>query len=94
MIEVNQKIEEQLEKMKNPAEKDMAKKLWSSIESKVNDGRLLPSEKAVIFASSIVFMSDYKSAFPEKTANEIFLLIEANQNKLIHQHIQDKSYLT
>jgi len=92
--EVDAIIQQEIEKIQNPAEKDMAQKLWFSIESKVNDGRLLASEKAIIFVHSLAFMSDYKMAFPQKTADEVFLLIEANQNKLIHQHVQDKSYLT
>ena len=94
MTDVDAEIENMLESVKNPAEKEVLGKLRASMKSKVNDGRLLPSEKAVIFAHSMAFVSDYKLAFKDKTASEVFLLVEANQNKLIHQHVQDKSYLT
>lgn len=92
--EVDSKVENMLENVKNPAEKEVLSKLRASMKSKVNDGRLLPSEKAVIFAHTIAFVWDYKLAFKDKTASDVLLLVEANQNKLMHQHVQDKSYLT
>ena len=77
-------------------ERDILNSLKESLENNISnsDNRLLDSEKAVIFVNSVSYMLDYKAAFPNASAEQIHEILDRNQNKLIHQHIQDKRYLT
>jgi hypothetical protein len=94
---VNEKVQSEINKIKNPVEKQIANKLRTSLNNNIaneTDGRLLPSERAVIFSDGIAYMSDYRVAYKDKTPSDVLKLVDTNQNKIIHQHIQDKNYLT
>ncbi len=91
---VSTTIEKTIADLSNPAERELATELRKGLENNVTDTRLSPAEKAVIFSNSMSHMCDYRQAFPEKSSNDVYLLLEANQNKIMHQHVVDKSNLT
>ncbi|MEI7563423.1 MAG: hypothetical protein WCJ39_07460 [bacterium] len=70
----------------------MLQELWQSLNVDVDNNNVLPEKKAIALLYSAKYLSDYmNSSFAEgKSPTDIYLLMEANQNKLIHQHVQDK----
>ena len=58
----------------------------------VDDHNVLPEKKAIALLYSAKYLADYMhSSFAEgKSPTEIYLLMEGNQNKIVHQHVQDK----
>ena len=76
-------------------EKAIASKLRESLSSKTFwDGRVLAIDKLIIFSNNLSYMSDYMAAYPDASPQKVYKLLDVNQNKLLHQTIQDKSYLT
>lgn len=78
------------------SEKQILLNLKKSLQENVglDDTRLSEEDRAVIFLNWVSYMLDYTEAYPEKTWAELYEILDINQNKLIHQHIQDKHFLT
>ena len=94
--EADKAITDFIQTVKEPAQQAMLQELWQSLKVDIDDNTVLPEKKAIALLYNAKYLSDYmNSSFAEgKSPTDVYLLMEANQNKLIHQHVQDKWYLT
>ena len=91
-LEADKTIVDFIQTVKEPAQQAILQELWQSLKLDIDNGNVLPEKKAIALLYSAKYLSEYmNSSFAEgKSPTEIYLLMEANQNKLIHQHVQDK----
>lgn len=78
------------------AERDILTNLEKSLKENfdIGDKRLSEADRSVIFSNSVSYMLDYMEAHPNKPLTELYEILDINQNKLVHQHVQDKHFLT
>lgn len=92
-----QNIKEEINKITDNDEKKIAEELWDSINTKLeweNDLRVSMEDRAYLFAQSMIFMWEYRTAFPDKSPQTVFEVLNSNQNKILHQHLSDLNTIT
>lgn len=77
----------------NTTEAKIATELRESAK-KHSKWKISPEDQAYLFAMSMKQMADYKTAYPDRSAEQVFRLLNSNQNKLLHQHLWDLNTIT
>ncbi|MDR0607160.1 MAG: hypothetical protein LBG52_02135 [Candidatus Peribacteria bacterium] len=90
--ELSPKIQAQINKLKGD-DKGVAIKLRESLSTQKVEG-LLPGVNTEIFKWSCDFIARYRKAFPNAKPADIFTVVDANQNKLLHQERRSMAFRT
>ena len=90
---VNEEIEKLKDKGKETTESKIARELWASIQ-KHSEWKISAEDQAYLFAFSMKEMADYRTAYPNMATEQVFTLLNSNQNKLLHQHLRDLNTIT
>lgn len=90
-------IKDEIDEIIDKDEKKIVDELWNSINTKLeweNDLRVSMEDRAYLFAQNMIFMWEYRTAYPSISPSDLYKLLNSNQNKLLHQHLWDVNTIT